>query len=199
MLNRKQEYVLFTMGTVCVLVVAGCKAGGQKSDPLAADGYPPSLPAPTTYQGHTQFPEPAVATTPLPPVQQASTAPQEYCPVTGAKLGSMGAPIPVAIGSQTVYVCCAACIEELRQNPDQYLRTGNVISSASSGYPAQQNYAASNRTAGSSPDQAGSCGSGSCVRWAGRRAAREAAAGRAVIDVYRNPLGATLIGCYDHD
>ncbi len=31
---------------------------------------------------------------------------QKTCPVTGEALGSMGAPVPVTVKGQTIYVCC---------------------------------------------------------------------------------------------
>jgi hypothetical protein len=33
----------------------------------------------------------------------------------------MGPPIKVMIGDRPVFVCCEACIEELKTNPDKYL------------------------------------------------------------------------------
>lgn len=46
---------------------------------------------------------------------------QSICPVTGAKLGSMGDPIPVLANGQTVYLCCAGCIGAIEKRPDYYL------------------------------------------------------------------------------
>lgn len=48
-------------------------------------------------------------------------AQQKNCPVTGAKLGSMGAPIRAAAGGQTVFLCCAGCESKLAAEPDHYL------------------------------------------------------------------------------
>ena len=33
----------------------------------------------------------------------------------------MGPPIKVMLGDRMVFVCCDACIEELKANPDKYL------------------------------------------------------------------------------
>jgi len=52
---------------------------------------------------------------------RAAIASQKICPVSNQSLGSMGRPIPVDLGEQTVYVCCAGCIEPLKENPDKYL------------------------------------------------------------------------------
>lgn len=51
----------------------------------------------------------------------AAIAAQEVCPVSGQALGSMGEPIPVTIGAQTVYVCCAGCVDAVKANPTKYL------------------------------------------------------------------------------
>ena len=51
----------------------------------------------------------------------ATLARQQVCPVTGAKLGSMGEPILVELGEQKVYACCAACVPQLKADPEKYL------------------------------------------------------------------------------
>ena len=63
------------------------------------------------------------AVVPMTEIQRAAAAiaVQKTCPVSGQPLGSMGEPIPVTIGAQTVYVCCQSCIEAVRQNPTKHL------------------------------------------------------------------------------
>ncbi|TWT43508.1 Archaeal TRASH domain protein [Botrimarina hoheduenensis] len=51
----------------------------------------------------------------------AAIAEQKVCPVSGQPLGSMGRPIPVQVGDRTVYVCCAGCIDAVKDNPSQYV------------------------------------------------------------------------------
>jgi Cu(I)/Ag(I) efflux system membrane fusion protein len=46
---------------------------------------------------------------------------QEICPVTRAKLGSMGAPLAVEVENQKLWVCCAGCPEKLKAEPARYL------------------------------------------------------------------------------
>ena len=46
---------------------------------------------------------------------------QKNCPVTGAKLGSMGNPIPVEVKGRKVWTCCKACPPKLKAEPDKYL------------------------------------------------------------------------------
>ncbi len=46
---------------------------------------------------------------------------QQLCPVTEAKLGSMGQPIPVQLASRKVWVCCNRCPEKLKAEPVRYL------------------------------------------------------------------------------
>jgi Cu(I)/Ag(I) efflux system membrane fusion protein len=57
------------------------------------------------------------------PVQRAvlTAAEQKNCPVTEAKLGSMGDPIPVQVEGQRVWTCCAACPPKLKAHPAKYL------------------------------------------------------------------------------
>lgn len=46
---------------------------------------------------------------------------QRTCPVTGEPLGSMGPAIPVAVGTDTVYVCCKGCVTKVQRDPSRYL------------------------------------------------------------------------------
>jgi YHS domain-containing protein len=68
-------------------------------------------------------------TIPLTPAQQvaAAIAAQKVCPVSGLKLGGMGKPMAVTIGNQTIYVCCASCIDTLKANPTKFLTTAPTL------------------------------------------------------------------------
>jgi membrane fusion protein, copper/silver efflux system len=46
---------------------------------------------------------------------------QGVCPVTGAKLGSMGDPVPVEVKGRKVWTCCKACPPKLSADTDKYL------------------------------------------------------------------------------
>lgn len=52
----------------------------------------------------------------------AGIARQEVCPVTGAKLGSMGDPIKVLIDGKPLYLCCQGCVAKVKSAPETYLR-----------------------------------------------------------------------------
>jgi Cu/Ag efflux protein CusF len=41
--------------------------------------------------------------------------------VTNLKLGSMGKPLPVELGSETVFICCQGCEKRLKELPQKYL------------------------------------------------------------------------------
>lgn len=43
---------------------------------------------------------------------QLRIAVQEICPVSGEKLGSMGAPIKVKVGEETIFMCCKGCLKQ---------------------------------------------------------------------------------------
>lgn len=47
---------------------------------------------------------------------------QKVCPVSGKPLGSMGKPIKVEVEDGQVFVCCAACVDTVRENPEEYLQ-----------------------------------------------------------------------------
>jgi membrane fusion protein, copper/silver efflux system len=46
---------------------------------------------------------------------------QKTCPVTTAKLGSMGQPIAVQLEGGKIWTCCSACPPELKAHPAKYL------------------------------------------------------------------------------
>jgi len=43
---------------------------------------------------------------------QLRIAVQEICPMSGQKLGSMGAPLKVKVGEETLFICCKACLQQ---------------------------------------------------------------------------------------
>jgi Cu(I)/Ag(I) efflux system membrane fusion protein len=59
---------------------------------------------------------------------EALIAMQKVCPVTGAKLGSMGPPIRATADGQTVLLCCSGCQDKLAEQPDYYLARMRTIS-----------------------------------------------------------------------
>jgi Cu(I)/Ag(I) efflux system membrane fusion protein len=56
-------------------------------------------------------------------IRTASLTPeqQKICPVTKAKLGSMGDPIAVEVEQMKVWVCCEGCPPKLKAQPAKYL------------------------------------------------------------------------------
>jgi hypothetical protein len=66
-------------------------------------------------------PKPRVTVVALGEADKAGVARQKVCPVTGAALGSMGAPVKVLVGDQPLYLCCKGCLGEVRKSPDKYL------------------------------------------------------------------------------
>jgi len=60
----------------------------------------------------------------------AAVAAQKVCPVSGQSLESMGGAIPVTVGGKTVYVCCAGCIDAVKDNPSKYFATKATLTVA---------------------------------------------------------------------
>ena len=48
-------------------------------------------------------------------------AEQRDCPVTGKPLGSMGTPVKMRVGTETVFLCCQGCEKSARQDPARTL------------------------------------------------------------------------------
>lgn len=55
-------------------------------------------------------------------------ATQKVCPVTGAKLGSMGKPIRAVAEGHTVLLCCAGCVDKLAARPAYYMNRLSTVS-----------------------------------------------------------------------
>lgn len=55
------------------------------------------------------------------PTDAPNAEAQEICPVTSAKLGSMGEPIRAVVEGRKVWTCCKACPPKLKANPAKYL------------------------------------------------------------------------------
>ena len=52
---------------------------------------------------------------------RASAMKQHFCPVSGAMLGTMGAPEKVDVEGQAVWICCDGCKDKLLGDPEKYL------------------------------------------------------------------------------
>jgi hypothetical protein len=102
----KRPSLIAFLGIAC-FAAAGC----SKPDPADVPAEPK---AETSESAATEEPK-------LSDADQALADAQKVCPVTDEALGSMGSPIKVMLGDRAVFVCCEACIEELKSNPDKYL------------------------------------------------------------------------------
>jgi Cu(I)/Ag(I) efflux system membrane fusion protein len=58
----------------------------------------------------------------LPEADRKLAIAQRACPVTGAPLGSMGVPVKITLGGQTVFLCCQGCVGKAKKDPDGTLR-----------------------------------------------------------------------------
>ncbi len=68
------------------------------------------------------------STTMMPGNEKTAIAKQAVCPVTGAKLGSMGDPVAVQADGQRVYLCCAGCEIALAEEPKKYVSRIRTVS-----------------------------------------------------------------------
>lgn len=57
----------------------------------------------------------------LPAEDQVLALAQKVCPASDEPLGSMGVPIKVEAGGESIFVCCAGCVEEVKADPDTYI------------------------------------------------------------------------------
>jgi hypothetical protein len=83
---------------------------------------------PLRHQPQAAFTQTFALTRPASPVVVAALAEadrpgverQQVCPVTRARLGSMGEPIKVLLKERPLYLCCEGCVAKVRENPQTY-------------------------------------------------------------------------------
>ncbi|MCA9150494.1 MAG: hypothetical protein KDA92_14385 [Planctomycetales bacterium] len=86
--------------------ISGCGGGSETATPPASSSANPDEP-------------PGLAELSAEDHQLALA--QAICPVSKAKLGSMGAPPKVDVDGREVFICCEGCREELLKDPAGYL------------------------------------------------------------------------------
>lgn len=62
-----------------------------------------------------------VTVTKAPQADLAAIKVQRLCQVSGEELGSMGVPLKVSRGSQSILICCQGCVKAIKADPDKYL------------------------------------------------------------------------------
>jgi len=79
----------------------------------------------------------ATALAKLSPADRATAVAQRFCPVLPTSLlGSMGAPVKLSIGDQSVFVCCGACKKSALADPQKTLaRVAELISASKDSSP----------------------------------------------------------------
>lgn len=120
----RRNPVALTWLSVPVLIVgllAGCRSSGHGCRPCSGPGGG-SAPLPTAVlpPGPASSP-PAPFAPETSPRTVAPYGGQKTCPVMGEPLEAMGAPIPVSVAGETVYVCCKGCVRRVQADPDKYL------------------------------------------------------------------------------
>ena len=117
---------------IAALVVAGCQKPAEKTAPkenaahnhgpaAAKAGSPHPNPLPKGEGTQANALSKREGTAELTADDRAAIKKQKTCPVTGQPLGSMGDPVKVVVKGQTVFLCCAACEDAIKKDPDKYL------------------------------------------------------------------------------
>lgn len=58
----------------------------------------------------------------LPATERALAAAQKTCPITGARLGSMGKPFKMDVQGQLLFLCCEGCVGQVNADPAAALK-----------------------------------------------------------------------------
>lgn len=107
------------IGLCCLMgMVSGC---APASAPAPAPAAPPAK-ATAVAPADKEAQEREEALAKLDPEDRKLAEAQGFCALSGEPLGSMGAPVKVAVGGETVFVCCEGCSEGAAKNPDKTLK-----------------------------------------------------------------------------
>jgi Cu(I)/Ag(I) efflux system membrane fusion protein len=69
----------------------------------------------------------------LPPEDRALARAQQLCPVTDLPLGSMGVPVKITVGDETVFLCCKGCTKRAQNAAQQTIDKVRAWRAASNG------------------------------------------------------------------
>jgi len=112
MLKHVDSLLVVALLSLIGLIPVGCSSQGPATSSEA------SSPSPVGAAGEEEQLEGLAELT---DAERTVALEQAVCPVSGAKLGSMGKPPKVAVNGQEVFICCAGCEGELLKNPDTHL------------------------------------------------------------------------------
>ena len=123
----KQAALLLSMAFVMAGSLTGC-GGSSTSEPSPSRGNNGGQETSTSEDSSNSAAseeakerEIESALAELSPADADAARQQQTCPVSGELLGSMGAPQKVIVKEHDVWICCAACEGELKENADEYL------------------------------------------------------------------------------
>jgi Cu(I)/Ag(I) efflux system membrane fusion protein len=128
--KKKELSILFGIILAGFVLVVGCNPPAETGEDTPANGNEESSTdsagggsgeadhSDMKMEGSTEVAE---ALQELPPEERKIALEQEICPISGAKLGSMGKPIKMTHQGETVFLCCQGCEATFKEDPDKYL------------------------------------------------------------------------------
>jgi YHS domain-containing protein len=119
-LNRSLSYLIVL---AIASILAGCGGSTAKPDQKPAatptaggESHKESQKNETTGKADT-----AAGLAELSVEDRAIAEKQKVCLVSDEPLGEHGKPVKIDVKGQTIFLCCAACEEPIRKDPDKYL------------------------------------------------------------------------------
>lgn len=113
----------FALALSASAFVSGCssEATTDKPEAPAAPAAPAEPAAADGAEAEAGEASAATVSTELTPDELAAANVQKMCPVSDEELGSMGGPIKVSIKGRDIYLCCEACVDAVKEDPDKYI------------------------------------------------------------------------------
>jgi YHS domain-containing protein len=111
--NQNMRLTMTTAAiTICFLMGLAIASCGQTAATPKSSAQPdkPQVAAPEK-----------IDTTGLSEADRKLVEKQKICPVSGQRLGSMGAPFKLTYKDRVVFLCCEGCKEDFEKEPEKYL------------------------------------------------------------------------------
>lgn len=115
-MNLESSFIRLSLAGIFVACAGGCQS--RPAEPRSAESAQAAVTesVPTSVEAKI-----AAAMGELSEADRALALSQKTCLVSGAPLGTMGAPPKVTVNGRDVFICCEGCREELTSHADKYL------------------------------------------------------------------------------
>jgi hypothetical protein len=112
----------FVVLSIVAFVVGCSQEAPAKKEPAKPAATTPAKPEATKTSAATEKKADALpGLAELSPADRTLAEKQKICPVSDELLGEHGKPIKITVKGEVVFLCCAACEDPIKKDPDKFL------------------------------------------------------------------------------